>query len=89
MSEIPWKIRDFNFSSLGPLILGALILFWLSCLSEWPNQLAYITLISGFGHKFSESVKTLKICTLEPKLWPPEVGVSPKRGLGWCWLKFI
>ena len=68
LSEIPWKIADFNFSALGPLIRGAPFLFWLSRLPGWPNQLAYFTFISGFVCKFSESVEKLKICSLEPKL---------------------
>ena len=76
LSEIPWKISDFNFSFLGPLILSTFFLFWLSRLPEWPNQLAYFTFISGFGCKFSESAEKLKICSQGLKLWPPEVGVK-------------
>ena len=73
LSEIHWKISDFNFSSLEPLICGASFLFWLSHLPEWPNQLAYFTFINGFSYKFSEK---LKICSLEPKLWPSKAGVK-------------
>ena len=94
LNKILWKISDFNFSSLGPLIRGAPFLFWLSCLPEWPNQLAYFTFISGFVCKFPESVEKLKICLLGLKLWPPELGVKKilefqKSNVNFRWYFFI
>ena len=94
LSEIPWKIADFNFSVLGPLIRSAPFLFWLSRLPEWPNHLAYFTSISGFVCKFLESVEKLKICYLELKLWPPELGVKKilefqKSNVNFRWYFFI
>ena len=94
LSKIPWKISDFNFSSLGPLIRGASFLFWLSRLTGWPNQLAYFIFITGFGYKFSESVEKLIICSLGSKLWPFKAGVKKvlefqKSNAIFKWVDFI
>ena len=94
LRKIQWKISDFNFSSLRPLIHGASFLFWLSRLPGWPNQLAYFIFITGFGYKFSESVEKLIICSLGPKLWPSKPGVKKflefqKSNAIFKWVDFI
>ena len=68
--------------------------FWLSCLPDWPNKLAYLTFISSFVCRFSESVQKMKICPLVSRLWPPEVQVKKflefqKSNAIFRWVDFI
>ena len=76
LSEIPWKIADFNFSALWDPWFAAHLFCFGSHASQSGPIFNFLTDSGRYGPQFLESIKKLKIRPLSTKLWPPENDVK-------------